>query len=427
MKRLRLVAMVLLLLDTLVQGQDTITVMHYNLLNYGNTTSYCTQTNNSIADKATAMGAIAAWIAPSILAVNEMGANSFAANHFLTNVLNINGITYYQASALTNQSGTDLANFLFYDSRKFVLHSQQTVATAVRDINMFRLYHNDPNLPFHLDTAFLYVISTHLKAGNSSADATERAAMAKTLMDSAGIWQGYPAILTGDFNLYTSNEQAWKNLTQPADTSGERFFDPVSMEGSWQDNALFAPVHTQSTHSSSNGCASSGGLDDRFDFILMNKQLKMNPGFYTYIPGSYKTPGNDGNHLNQSITSGTNTSAPANIIQHLYNASDHLPVVMKLLLVPSDQGIAETRVKNGFAEIRYVDQRFELRTETGTPLLHAEVYDLTGRYVAGSSNTADNSGIMRVECAGGVPAGCYLVWAIDPQGKIYRGKVMVTR
>lgn len=408
------------------RGQDTLTVMHWNLLNYGNTTTYCTQTNNTIATKATAMGVVCTWMAPHILTVNEIGANSFAPSHFLNNVLNINGINYYQGSALTNLSGTDLANFVFFDSRKFVLHSQHQIATAVRDINIFKLYHNDPNLPFHQDTAFLFVICTHLKAGNTSADAIERAAMAKVIMDSSSIWSSFPALLSGDMNLYTANEQAWKNFTQPADTTGEVFYDPINMAGAWQDNQMFAVTHTQSVRSSSNGCASGGGLDDRFDFILMNKKLKKTPGFYEYIAGSYKALGNDGNHLNQSITNGINNSVPAVILQSLYDASDHLPVVMKLKLTPSTQGIAVVQ-NNQVKGISVSENTIRLQFSSPVELAGISVFDLSGRLMQSTHFLNSISDQYSIAMEKMYPQGCYLLVAQDVSGQWYRAKVMVTR
>ncbi|HRZ41840.1 MAG TPA: hypothetical protein P5228_03960 [Bacteroidales bacterium] len=409
-----------------IHGQDTLTIMHWNLLNYGNTTTYCTQTNNNITTKAAAMGVVCTWMAPHIITVNEVGANSFAPTHFLNNVLNINGISHYQGSALTNISGTDLANFVFFDTRKLVLHSQHQLATMARDINIIKLYHNDPNLPLHQDTAFLYVICTHLKAGNTSADASERAAMAKIIMDSAALWSGYPAILSGDMNLYTASEQAWKNFTSPADTTGEVFYDPVSMSGAWQDNQLFAVTHTQSVRSSSNGCASGGGLDDRFDFILLNKKLKKSLSFYEYIPGTYKALGNDGNHLNQSITSGSNNSVPAVILQNLYEASDHLPVVMKLKLTPSTQGIPVAR-PDQMKRIWITDQIIRLQFSDPVELVAVSVFDLSGRLMQSSRPSDTPSERFSLEMDKMWPQGCYLLVAEDASGTCYRGKVMIAR
>ncbi len=421
-----LLCLFLLLLKTGASGQDTLTVMHWNLLNYGNTTTYCTQTNNNIATKAAALGVVCTWAAPHILTVNEIGANSFAPSHFLNNVLNINGVNYYQGSALSNISGTDLANFVFFDTRKILLHSQHQLATSARDINIFRLYHNDPNLPFHQDTAFLYVVCTHLKAGNSSADAAERAAMAKIIMDSSGHWSSFPALLAGDLNLYTANEQAWKNFTQPADTTGEIFYDPINMAGAWQDNPSFAPVHTQSTRSSSNGCASGGGLDDRFDFILMNKKLKQSPKFFQYISGSYKSIGNDGNHLNQAITSGTNTSVPAVILQNLYDASDHLPVLMQLKLTPSTQGVpmAKTHQLEG---IWVADNIFQLQFSDQVELSGMSVFDLSGRLMQSTQLTKSSSDRYSIQMQHHYANGCYLLVATDTSGQWYRVKLMITR
>ncbi len=422
-------SVILLFFAILVQvsGQDTITLMHYNLLNYGNTTTYCTQSNNNITEKAAAMAVTCTYVRPDLLTVNEMGANSFASNHFLNNVLNINGVNYYQASALTNTSSSDLANFLFYDARNFVLHSQHQIATSVRDINLYRLYHNDSNLSVHHDTAIFYIICTHLKAGNSSSDAAERAVQAKLIIDSSVIWDGYPAILTGDFNLYKASEQAWINLTAPADTAGERFYDPIDSPGNWQDNSLFASIHTQSTRATSNGCASGGGLDDRFDFILINKKLKHNPSFYQYMDGSYKVPGNDGNHLNQSINTGTNTSAPSLIIQALFDASDHLPVVMKLLLQPSTQGVKNRVDENSWLNrVIYQHGHFRLSFRLPVSLKQVMVFDLTGKTVVihepedGVATT-----FYALSADRSLPAGLYILKAIDQHGHVWAAKVPV--
>ena len=422
----RYIAIFLILITgAVLTGQDTITVMHYNLLNYGNTTTYCTQSNNNINDKAAAMSIISTFIRPDILTVNEFGANSFAPGHFLNNVLNVHGVNYYQPAVLTNVSSSDLANFLFYDSRKFVLHSQHAIATNIRDINIYRIYHNDPNLSLHQDTAILYVVCTHLKAGNSVADRAERASMAKLIIDSSAIWNGYPAILTGDLNLYTSAEQAWKELTEPTDTTGERFYDPIEMPGAWQDNPSFAAIHTQSTRATSNGCAAGGGLDDRFDFILINKKIKNNPQFYSYIPGTYKAIGNDGNHLNLSINSGTNTSAPPLIIQALYDASDHLPVVMKLLLEPSTQRVCESSHDDDTYRSSYVNGEFHLEFNRPLVLSRVVVYDLSGRAVIDIFPGAQPCASFSFKPEIRLSKGLYIIRATDNYGRSFTGKEFV--
>jgi hypothetical protein len=108
----------------------------------------------------------------------------------------------------------------------------------------------------------------------------------------------------------------------------------------FQKKCAFAlNIHTQSTHASSNGCASSGGLDDRFDIIMSSPSVINGDFHYQYIPSSYKTPGNDGNRFNSSINSTSNNSAPQNIINALYELSDHLPVMLELNVNQSGAGI----------------------------------------------------------------------------------------
>jgi hypothetical protein len=418
-------SLVLLSLANFLKAQsDTITVMHYNLLHYGNTTTYCTQTNNNIINKAQNMAMIMNHVKPHILTVNEMGANSFAPNHFLDNALNVNNINYYQGGTLSNVSGDNIANFLYYDARKFVLYQEHVLATDIRDINIYTLYYNDPDLWKHHDTTFLVVLTTHLKAGNSSSDRAMRAATTSMLMDSAVLWNGLPAIFSGDFNFYTASEQGYKNLTQPTDTTGERFHDPIQQEGAWHDSQLFAPYHTQSTHASSNGCAASGGLDDRFDFILINEILKYHSSRFAYLPNSYHAPGNDGNHLNQSINFGTNTSEPPNIVQALYDASDHLPVVMQLV-VNTPVGIREMHKQNSFTSITCKNHRLRVVLPAPAALECLEVYDVTGRRVTRFLPGDDISRQFDFVIPQNTPTNLLIIHAVDHNNQWYRGKVMM--
>ncbi len=50
-----------------------------------------------------------------------------------------------------------------------------------------------------------------------------------------------------------------------------RFYDPINRVGDWHNNPSYADIHTQSTHTVYNNCASTGGMDDRFDFIMVQK------------------------------------------------------------------------------------------------------------------------------------------------------------
>ena len=91
-----------------VSSQDTIKVMHYNLLNYGNTTSYCTTTNNSIFDKDVYMKTIVDYVRPDVITCNEMGGNSFAPKHLLDSCLNKEA-EIYGSAVYANASGGGLS------------------------------------------------------------------------------------------------------------------------------------------------------------------------------------------------------------------------------------------------------------------------------------------------------------------------------
>ena len=83
-------------------------------------------------------------------------------------------------------------------------------------------------------------------------------------------------------------------------------------------------------HSDDNGCASSGGLDDRFDFILVSSPVYYGSRKVRCITESYHAVGNDGNHFNKSINSPANQDVPSIVANALYTMSDHLPVIMDL-------------------------------------------------------------------------------------------------
>ena len=311
-------------------AQDTITVMHYNLLNYGNTTSYCTTSNNNLADKDGYLKTILSYIHPDILEVNEIAGNTYIIGHLLDSCLNINGINYYQHANYVNTNSSDIVSMLYYNSDNFVLQSQETVTTSVRDILLYKLYYRSYDL-YTGDTAFLIPISAHLKAGSSTSDENERASMAAAMMTHLNnIGSALNYMLSGDLNLKTSAEQAYQNLINDPNTSIS-FHDPINQPGNWYSNSNFASIHTQSTHTVNNGCAATGGMDDRFDIILLNNNIITGSDHYQYIPGSYKAVGNDGQHFNLAINaSPTNTSVPPNVLDALYNMSDHLPVVLDL-------------------------------------------------------------------------------------------------
>ena len=310
-------------------AQDTLTFMQYNLLMYGNDFGGCTSSNNNINNKNEYLNTIVDFVKPDILTVNELYKDPFYSNYLLNGALNINGVDYFQMGDPTNVSNSYTINEIYYNSDKLVLYTQGAISTSYRDISIYRLYFISPDLKYTKDTVFITCCVTHLKAGQGYED--ERANETQKLMDylsNTNATGNY--MFMGDFNLYTNAEPAFQNLINYPDED-VRFYDPVNKMGSWNNNSYYASVHTQSTHTSGGGCASGGGMDDRFDFIMVSDEILSGSDKAKYVEGSYWAVGQDGQHFNKSLLdSPTNTSVPNDVLHALYNMSDHLPVTLKL-------------------------------------------------------------------------------------------------
>lgn len=366
-----------------LNAQDNIKVMQYNLLNYGNITSYCTNTNNNFLDKEESLRTIIKHVNPDIFTVNELAGNTYIINRLLDSVMNNNTPKTYGKANYINTNGSDLVNMLYYNVAKFVYVSAESIQNNVRDIVLYRMYYKSPNLAQTQDTTWINFIVAHLKAGSTSSDKAERDLMTSNAM-SYLVSHNYHGNYTfmGDFNLRSSSEISYQNITNYTDVN-YRFFDPINRPGNWNNSSSFADIHTQSTHASSNGCAASGGCDDRFDFILISNDVKQGNAHVNYVANSYKVIGNDGNHLNQSINAGTNNSEPANIIEALYNMSDHMPVYLELHLdaqvssvVNSQEGSISVNFQNP------VNGDLDLYVESdGEQLLKAELWSINGQKI----------------------------------------------
>ena len=105
MKKITLLISLIISFSALFAQNDTLKVMQYNLLNYGNNTSYCTTTNNNINDKNSYIRTILTAYYPDIFTVCEMGKSSSLPSDFVQNVLNINGTNYWMTRAGSNKIG----------------------------------------------------------------------------------------------------------------------------------------------------------------------------------------------------------------------------------------------------------------------------------------------------------------------------------
>lgn len=326
------ILVVLYFLHYNISAQDTLTLMHYNLLNYGLPVYGCNSSNNNPDDKDSFLRTILMDINPDIFTVNELRTESYdssPADRILDNVLNIHFNPPYNRANITNLSGSHIINMLYYNTNTFTLYAQDVIP-AYRDINVYKLHYNSLDLVNKQDTAFLTCIVTHLKSSQGSDNEATRAEMTASIMEyieSNNL--GGNVLLMGDFNIYSDQEQAFQNLVNP-ENQEIKFYDPMEQIGNWHNNADYTNVHTQSTHVTYNDCASTGGMDDRFDYILMDKFIKDNLSHFAYINESYVALGNDGTCFNESLLECENSDLSNDLVDALYYMSDHLPIILKL-------------------------------------------------------------------------------------------------
>jgi hypothetical protein len=351
-------------------SQDTITVMTYNLLNYPNTNA--TRYND--------LKEIIQYTKPDLFICSEITDVS-AVNLLLTNSFNVSPVNYYNHGNYVD--GYDTDNMLYYNTNKLSLASQNQIVTALRDISHYSLY-----TCAGTDTVWFDVFSCHLKASSGITNANDRLAEATLLTNYIGTLPTNTNIIVGgDFNFYSiqpSVEPAWNQLTV---TCSQPLKDPLNMAGEWHANSFYKNIHTQSTRSSTNpGCCggSTGGMDDRFDFLLINQNLRDGLAGAKYIAGTYKAIGQDGNHYNKSIIeSPTNSSVPSNVNTALFNMSDHLPVLMKLVTCDATIGIEENEVAHVVNLSFPAQEQMLIQVNYASPQnVLAEVCTLTGAVVA---------------------------------------------
>lgn len=404
-------------------SQDTIRVMQYNILNYGVYNSYCTSTNNNINTKNSAIKTIVSYVKPDILTVNEISQWSAFHLQLMDSALNVNGINFYKKVPHTNNAGSDIVNMLYFNSNKLIFHSMAVLQSFVRDVNLYKLYYNSPANLEQGDTTFIICIQAHLKAGDTESDAVDRDTMTLRIMrslDKMNTSNNY--LIMGDFNTYTSNEKAFQNLTNNSNIN-IRFYDPINKPGNWNNNSYFAPYHTQSTTTISD-CKSGGGLDDRFDFILISNSILNGSKKVKYIENSYKTIGNDGLHYNTNINSSPqNTSVPPNVLNALYVNSDHLPVVLDLLVTPAN-AIYENDLfsKLSSINIEIIDNRtLKLNFYTEHNLVcNMEIINLLGQVLLSKKLIAEKGENNFTFDLSNFKKGLYLISLSDKNNKITR-------
>jgi hypothetical protein len=326
-----------------VAQTDTLRVMAYNVLNYGD---LCQGSTSSLDGY---LRTIVQYARPDLLSCEKMtafplqaGTPGNLADEIRDSVLNTVFPGSYAYADLTNASGGDKMSVLFYNRQKLTFKRTRTLLALVEDFDMYQFYYNDPNLSITKDTTFIYVVVCHTKSGGASLerDFQDSAVMASL----KNIFHTLPnLIVMGDLNTSGSYEQGYQSFIGSKD-SLTALNDPpyfpdqsVTYPGNWSVSPYYvAPYVTTSTRSlpySPNSCGSSGGGKGWYDHILLSNWLKNGSNYIRYIPESYRSVGNDGNRIGLSINDSftvVNTSAPPDVLDALFHFSDKYPVMINL-------------------------------------------------------------------------------------------------
>lgn len=276
----------------------------------------------------------------------------------------------------------------------------------------------------------IYLLTCRQKTGDDKAGRDARQRQVDSLKVLMAAEEGYDPnayfILAGDVQGYKATEVGYQSLM--ADSF---FYDPINMPGDWHDNEAFAILHTQSTHISQTGGYATGGLDDRWDQILLSKAFNAEADTaWKYVADSYKAYGNDGKRLNDSLNGPTpNELYPQAMIDALYLASDRLPVVAEIQLVIAPEGVDDQATAPARFDLLSaypnpfnpnVQFRFSLNSSANANL---SVFDVNGRLVAELINAKISAGSHSVDWnAENLSAGSYVA-RLTVDGKTQNLKV----
>lgn len=419
---MRLIISILFLISISAFSQDTIRLMHYNLLMYGNNFAGCNSSNNNVEDKNDYLKTIIDYVKPDILTVNEIDNSSYYHDLILNEVFNVNGVNYYNKANVPNYSNGYTVNQVYYNSELFTLESNSAIETDVRDIDIFRFSYNFSNSPEPVE---LNCVTAHLKAGNNAGDAQERAEETTALMNylnNSSAEGNYT--FSGDFNIYTAAEQAYTNLLVHPNQN-IRFYDPINSPGEWNNNSAFADIHTQSTHTNGD-CPSTGGMDDRFDFILISDEIKDGTDKIEFIEESYWAVGQDGLHFNKSLyDSPQNQTVPSYVLSALYGMSDHLPVILDLVIDNNVGGVNSHNDEIEFTFTNPVKNTLEisiLNTKLKKPRF--VISDMQGKQLinTGKIKVSKNDSVLIPTQE--LKSGMYLLQVFDGKRKLVSRKII---
>jgi hypothetical protein len=330
-------------LPNTVDKTDTLNVMAYNVLGYGNSCQGTTASLNGY------LQTIIQYTQPDLFSFEKMGdfppSSTLPANFAIdinTNALDVVFPGRYAYATPTNVTSADNMSVLFYNKQKLTYVKTETIEAYITDFNLYKLYYNDPNLAITHDTTFIYVVVNHTQSGSESA--TRDIQVTQYMQTLRAKFAYLPNLINmGDFNTRNSYEAGYQSIITSADSTTKMSDPPFSPDktvpypAEWETNngvyAAFLTTTTRALATVPNTCGTGGGAKSWYDHLFISPWLVNGTNYMKYIPKSYKTIGNDGSRIGVNINSATpvaNTSAPAAVINALYQFSDKYPVTIKL-------------------------------------------------------------------------------------------------
>jgi hypothetical protein len=339
---------------------DTLRVMAYNVLNYGET-PLCQGPNGYYH---TYLETIVQYANPDIISLEKMGSiqtsptdhNNSAVVGFQDSILQFALNAAYPGRfnycMNTNFTGSNTECLLFYNQQKLGFISIVCTYSNTEDFDTYKLYYKDPNLATTHDTTYLYVTLNH----DISGDGNESARGSQMVGEMAGIKRHFThlpnMINMGDFNVRNSSEPAYAALVAGPDANFNFYDPPFYPDGSeaypadWDSNpdifTRFLTTSTRALSSVPNSCGTNGGAKDWYDHIFLSPWIVNNANYISYIHNSFRVIGNDGQRLSKSVNDPpTNTAVPSAVADALFQMSNKYPVMVDLLVTPNTSGTSQ--------------------------------------------------------------------------------------
>lgn len=406
-------------------AQAHVRLMSYNLLNFP---------TGNITTRIDTLKKIVDYYQPHLFMIqeleNEAGLDSITAMMNTLGYGNFDHGTFVPQQSNSGGGDNPLQQNIVFDTTAFRMVHESVILTEYRDINEFVFYINDPELATGADTSFLYVYVTHLKSSQGATESAIRLSMVNSLLDHLEtIPPNSNVIFAGDFNFYNNLEPAYEAIVANNNPIG--LVDIFEGYGNWVYSGFaHKEILTQSTREDviyNDGA--SGGIDDRFDFIIVSESLMDSQSPLRYVEDSYLSLGNTGECLNLDIVAcQEDNPVPIDILIAMYYMSDHLPQVMELQTVlPEVKPVEELKFGTGleFLSGNLIAHNLELIVRSGiSESAFVSITDLHGRVLY--NNMHMTNGPVEIDCTG-FSSGLYLLSVAGVSGHEVIARFGVTR